>query len=300
MCYKLKSEKDRSLYYKNNARIYCIDLEDYRARTSNTAKLSSFPPTFEWFREEFLGKFNQIGAPSLCSDSDSWGIKEKKCKSPTVTTKMEEQYGTFDLGGSKINHVNSERETTARGFIIRWVSVTTTLTIFPTPTIALEPSTHIRGPFMPYTINSAKVIFTNQRLMNEYKIWKKNKPFLYDMVITHTLECPSFTVEWLPDREEPTNKDYSVQKLICDTHIFVNEPTYLMLTQVQLPLEDAENDTCYYDDDRADVGGFTFLISIYVNSSQFSPTKDPSHWLSWWYPKTHGCPWWHWCGLPSP
>nr|CAN72267.1 hypothetical protein VITISV_017853 [Vitis vinifera] len=81
-----------------------------------------------------------------------------------------------------------------------------------------------------------------ERLINEeYKIWKKNTPFLYDLVITHALEWPSLT---------------SVQKMILGTHTSENEPNYLMLAQVQLPLEDAENDARQYDDDRFDVGGF--------------------------------------------
>lgn len=29
----------------------------------------------------------------------------------------------------------------------------------------------------------------------EYKIWKKNTPFLYDLVMTHALEWPSLTVQ---------------------------------------------------------------------------------------------------------
>ena len=96
-----------------------------------------------------------------------------------------------------------------------------------------------------------------ERLINEeYKIWKKNTPFLYDLVITHALEWPSLTVQWLPDREEPPGKDYSVQKLILGTHTSENEPNYLMLAQVQLPLEDAENDARQYDDERGDLGGF--------------------------------------------
>ncbi|KAJ0490173.1 putative histone-binding protein RBBP4 [Helianthus annuus] len=50
-----------------------------------------------------------------------------------------------------------------------------------------------------------------ERLINEeYKVWKKNTPFLYDLVITHPLEWPSLTVEWLPDHDEPAGKDYSV------------------------------------------------------------------------------------------
>uniref|UniRef100_A0A2R8ZK30 Histone-binding protein RBBP4-like N-terminal domain-containing protein n=1 Tax=Pan paniscus TaxID=9597 RepID=A0A2R8ZK30_PANPA len=30
----------------------------------------------------------------------------------------------------------------------------------------------------------------------EYKKWKKNTPFLYDLVLTHALEWPSLTAQW--------------------------------------------------------------------------------------------------------
>lgn len=96
-----------------------------------------------------------------------------------------------------------------------------------------------------------------ERLINEeYKIWKKNTPFLYDLVITHALEWPSLTVQWMPDRDEPAGKDYSVQKMILGTHTSDDEPNYLMLAQVQLPIDDAENDARQYDDDRGEIGGF--------------------------------------------
>ncbi|OMJ27192.1 Histone acetyltransferase type B subunit 2 [Smittium culicis] len=43
---------------------------------------------------------------------------------------------------------------------------------------------------------------TEEKLINEeYKIWKKNSPFLYDLLITHALEWPSLTVQWFPDIE---------------------------------------------------------------------------------------------------
>eukprot|EP00897_Mesotaenium_endlicherianum_P007597 jgi/Mesen1/6866/ME000351S05977 len=42
-----------------------------------------------------------------------------------------------------------------------------------------------------------------ERMINEeYKIWKKNTPFLYDLVVTHALEWPSLTVQWMPDLGE--------------------------------------------------------------------------------------------------
>jgi hypothetical protein len=68
----------------------------------------------------------------------------------------------------------------------------------------------------------------------EYKIWKKNTPFLYDLVVTHALEWPSLTVQWLPDRAEPAGKDYSVQKLILGTHTSENEQNHLMIAEVQV------------------------------------------------------------------
>jgi len=91
----------------------------------------------------------------------------------------------------------------------------------------------------------------------EYKIWKKNTPFLYDLVVTHALEWPSLTVQWLPDRAEPAGKDYSVQKLILGTHTSENEQNHLMIAEVQLPLEDAEVDAGQYGaGDTGEVGGY--------------------------------------------
>jgi histone-binding protein RBBP4 len=34
----------------------------------------------------------------------------------------------------------------------------------------------------------------------EYKIWKKNAPFLYDTVYSHCLTWPSLSVEWFNDK----------------------------------------------------------------------------------------------------
>ncbi len=42
----------------------------------------------------------------------------------------------------------------------------------------------------------------DQIINEEYKIWKKNSPFLYDLLVTHALEWPSLTVSWLPSNNE--------------------------------------------------------------------------------------------------
>lgn len=36
----------------------------------------------------------------------------------------------------------------------------------------------------------------------EYKTWKKNAPFLYDMILSTALDWPTLTVQWFPDKQE--------------------------------------------------------------------------------------------------
>jgi histone-binding protein RBBP4 len=96
-----------------------------------------------------------------------------------------------------------------------------------------------------------------EKLINEeYKIWKKNTPFLYDLVITHALEWPSLTAQWLPEKTCPEGRDFSQQQLLLGTHTSENEHNYLMRAEVQLPLEDTEMDARQYDDSKNEVGGF--------------------------------------------
>ena len=84
-------------------------------------------------------------------------------------------------------------------------------------------------------------------IAEEYKIWKKNTPFLYDLVVTHALEWPSLTVQWLPERVEHQDSECSTQKLILGTHTSENEQNHLMIAEVQLPLEDATVDATEYE-----------------------------------------------------
>ncbi|KAG8457071.1 hypothetical protein KFE25_001237 [Diacronema lutheri] len=91
-----------------------------------------------------------------------------------------------------------------------------------------------------------------QRINDEYKIWKKNTPFLYDLVMTHSLEWPSLTVQWLPDKKTPPGKDYSEQKLLLGTHTADSEPNFLCVASVRLPTDEAEVEGRTYDDERAE------------------------------------------------
>ncbi|RKP25482.1 WD40-repeat-containing domain protein [Syncephalis pseudoplumigaleata] len=76
--------------------------------------------------------------------------------------------------------------------------------------------------------------------MEEYKIWKKNSPYLYDLVVTHALEWPSLTCQWFPDIERPSEKDYTVQRLLLGTHTSDNDQNYLQIAHLHLPNELAQ------------------------------------------------------------
>jgi histone-binding protein RBBP4 len=41
-----------------------------------------------------------------------------------------------------------------------------------------------------------------QKIINEeYKIWKKNSVFLYDLMYGRAVEWPTLTTQWLPDKK---------------------------------------------------------------------------------------------------
>uniref|UniRef100_A0A674D0G1 Histone-binding protein RBBP4-like n=1 Tax=Salmo trutta TaxID=8032 RepID=A0A674D0G1_SALTR len=95
-----------------------------------------------------------------------------------------------------------------------------------------------------------------ERVINEeYKIWKKNSPFLYDLVMTHALEWPSLTAQWLPDVSRPEGKDFSVHRLVLGTHTS-DEQNHLVIASVQLPNDDAQFDASHYDSEKGEFGGF--------------------------------------------
>ncbi|KAI8059238.1 WD40-repeat-containing domain protein [Gongronella butleri] len=76
----------------------------------------------------------------------------------------------------------------------------------------------------------------NEKLINEeYKIWKKNSPFLYDLVVTHAFKWPSLTCQWLPTVESVPDKGYKLQRLILGTHTNDDDPNYLQIATVRIP-----------------------------------------------------------------
>lgn len=69
-----------------------------------------------------------------------------------------------------------------------------------------------------------------------------------------TTSCPH--APHLQSKDVQEGKDFSKQKLILGTHTSENEQNFLMIAEVQLPLEDSELDARQYEDERGEAGGF--------------------------------------------
>ncbi|KAG9296065.1 hypothetical protein G9A89_011917 [Geosiphon pyriformis] len=123
-------------------------------------------------------------------------------------------------------------------------------------------TTNSGSPSSPYREESSEEskqerAAVDEKFINEeYKIWKKNSPFLYDLVITHALEWPSLTCQWFQDLEKPEGKDYMVQRLLIGTHTSGDDQNYLEIAHVQLPRDDPIIDPRKYDEDKGEIGGY--------------------------------------------
>ena len=79
------------------------------------------------------------------------------------------------------------------------------------------------------------------------------------LVITHALEWPSLTAQWLPEVTQGT--DYHTHRLILGTHTS-DEQNHLIIASVQLPAEDAAIDTTQYDAEKG-IDLFPTLVLMY-------------------------------------
>lgn len=66
----------------------------------------------------------------------------------------------------------------------------------------------------------------------EYKMWKKEAPYKYDLAILHSLEWPSTTFQWLPDIHSVDGCDYHTA-VICSNSL---EPDQCELQTVRVAI----------------------------------------------------------------
>lgn len=81
-----------------------------------------------------------------------------------------------------------------------------------------------------------------EKIINEeYKIWKKTVPLLYDTIHTHALDFPSLTVQWLPEYSFSDDKSTISVKFLYGTNASQHSQDYLKLGSLDLPSTLAPN-----------------------------------------------------------
>ncbi|KAI9777445.1 MAG: Histone acetyltransferase type B subunit 2 [Geoglossum umbratile] len=129
-------------------------------------------------------------------------------------------------------------------------------------------------------------------LNEEYKNWKKNAPFLYDILLRYVqgiklisatltfgstaLDWPTLTVEWFPDKQSSPDKNYSTNRLLLGTHTSGEAQNYIQIAHVLLPNSTAPsaND---YDEDREEIGGYGASASSAGNDVKFDIVQRIDH-----------------------
>lgn len=98
-----------------------------------------------------------------------------------------------------------------------------------------------------------------QRINEEFKIWKKNSAFLYDIVVIHATEWPSLTCDWLPNPVVDEDRKKTVFSVVLGTHTADDVCNKLLLANVTLPRRNAGVDDMEMQDDD---GEKTNCVSI--------------------------------------
>lgn len=104
----------------------------------------------------------------------------------------------------------------------------------------------------------------------EFKIWKKTVPLLYDTIHSHALEYPALSVDWLPDYTVSDNKNAITVRFVFGTNTSRKGNDQLHVASLQLPSTLA-----------ADFSSFSSSDSIPV-SIDTTPTFQVE--LSWLHP----------------
>lgn len=95
-----------------------------------------------------------------------------------------------------------------------------------------------------------------QKVINEeYKIWKKNSVFLYDIMYSRALTWPTLTTQWLPDVKDVPGTSFRTHRMMIGTHTSNHQTEYLQIAHINLPKPPART-LAEYNPATEELGGF--------------------------------------------
>ncbi|KAF2421054.1 WD40 repeat-like protein [Tothia fuscella] len=106
--------------------------------------------------------------------------------------------------------------------------------------------------------DDSKEIMEQKIINEEYKIWKKNTPFLYDLLYARALKWPTLTAQWFPDVRAVAGTEYKEHRLLVGTNTSGDtaekEQNYLQIWKVEIPHVEVP-DSSDYNDSSGEFGG---------------------------------------------
>ncbi|TKA78801.1 Histone acetyltransferase type B subunit 2 [Cryomyces minteri] len=98
-------------------------------------------------------------------------------------------------------------------------------------------------------------IINNKIINEEYKTWKKNSVFLYDILLSKALDWPTLTTQWLPDKQEIPGKPFARHRLLLGTNTSGQMQNYLQIADVTIP-QPVTAETLKYNEETEEMGGY--------------------------------------------
>ena len=83
-------------------------------------------------------------------------------------------------------------------------------------------------------LNNLQQLLPQEQISEEelYKTWKKNTPLLYDTLVTHVLDWPTLTTQFLPINQQDSDGLFDTFKMVLGTQTDGNVDNYLIIAKV--------------------------------------------------------------------
>ena len=105
--------------------------------------------------------------------------------------------------------------------------------------------------------------YYDNEVFEEHNVWRKNVPYMYDLMFSYALKWPSLSVQYFPDSRRDDRKESTSQRLLLSTNTNGEEQEYIHIASVEFP---DKYDELLSDDCNGDLR-FKFEQSIPVHSS---------------------------------
>ncbi|EDO07457.1 Histone-binding protein RBBP4/subunit C of CAF1 complex family protein [Babesia bovis T2Bo] len=108
---------------------------------------------------------------------------------------------------------------------------------FPAPPLpTIQPSTPIINDNPRLDENAFDSGREQEDEYDNYYVWRRNAPFLYDTVLVHRLDWPSLVVDFVSDTCYKSRNGATAHKVLLGTHTSGNDVEYAIVAEMKLPV----------------------------------------------------------------